>query len=83
MWLNENSFNVHHIGTHAVLVWFIMATRLGIYFYYNDYVPFRPQSDMRKKVPKLLLEYPHNFYLLCSSCFPLCLYYAPISTTLM
>ena len=36
----------------------------------------RPQSNMLKKLPKMLLEYCQNFYLLCSSYFPLCLYYA-------
>ena len=43
-----------------------------------QYHTIRPQSNMLKKLPKMLLEYSQNFYVLCSSYFPLCLYYAPI-----
>ena len=38
----------------------------------------RPQSNILKKLPKMLLEYSQNFYLLCFLSFPLCLCYASI-----
>ena len=38
----------------------------------------RPQANILKNLPKMLLGISQNFYLLCSSCFPLCLYYASI-----
>ena len=42
----------------------------------------RPQLNMLKSFPKILLGISQNFYLLCSSSFPLRLYYAPIRTTM-
>ena len=37
----------------------------------------RPKSNLLKILPKILSEISQNFYLLCSSVFPLCLLYVP------
>ena len=49
----------------------------------NYMLAIRPQSNMVKNLPKMLLGISQIFYLLCSSCSPLYLYYALIWTTLM
>ena len=39
-------------------------------------VPTRPESNMLKRLPKMLLGISQTFHLLCSSVLPLCLHYA-------
>ena len=50
---------------------YIIATAQSLTLYKYTEIT-RPQSNMLKKLPKMLLEYSQNFYLLCSSSFPLC-----------